>query len=133
MIEHWEVFVSAGVNLVPIVDVPTYAGSTEVCMEASNGELVGASTCSTPRGEALLSVPGRYGATGDYFGLDVVDLTDVFCGANECPAVIGNTIVYRDLASHITATFSRSLAIPLYEQVAKAISSQGEVPLVPGN
>jgi peptidoglycan/LPS O-acetylase OafA/YrhL len=39
----------------------------------------------------------------------VLDLTDYFCDPTTCHTVIGGTVVYWD-TSHITATFSRSLA-----------------------
>lgn len=39
----------------------------------------------------------------------LLDMNDVVCPANECPAVIGNVIVWRD-RHHLTATYSRSLA-----------------------
>jgi hypothetical protein len=42
-------------------------------------------------------------------GAAVLDLTASFCARGACPAVIGDTIVYRD-SHHMTATFSRSLA-----------------------
>jgi hypothetical protein len=42
-------------------------------------------------------------------GVGVIDLTDSFCDATTCHEVIGGTVVYWD-GSHITATFSRSLA-----------------------
>jgi hypothetical protein len=40
--------------------------------------------------------------------VDVVDLTDRFCGPDRCPAVIGNVAVYRD-NNHVTDTYARSL------------------------
>lgn len=52
-----------------------------------------------------------------------VDLTDYFCQAGKCPAVIGGVIVYFD-ASHITKTYARTLAPylmrPLDEALARA-------------
>jgi peptidoglycan/LPS O-acetylase OafA/YrhL len=42
-------------------------------------------------------------------GTGVIDLTDLFCDADLCHTVIGGVIVYWD-GSHISATFSRSLA-----------------------
>lgn len=42
-----------------------------------------------------------------------VDLTDWLCTDDVCPAVIEDTIVYHD-RHHLTATFSRSLAGPLF-------------------
>ncbi|GAA2526395.1 acyltransferase family protein [Winogradskya humida] len=41
-------------------------------------------------------------------GVRVVETTPWFCTATVCPAIIGNTVVYRD-KSHITATYSTLL------------------------
>jgi hypothetical protein len=43
-------------------------------------------------------------------GTAVVDLTEYFCDTKNCPAVVGNVIVYRDTASHVTASFAKTLA-----------------------
>jgi hypothetical protein len=50
----------------------------------------------------------------------IADLTNWFCTATTCPAVIGGALVYLD-ASHITATYSRSLAPALAPVVGKAL------------
>lgn len=42
-----------------------------------------------------------------------LDLTDLFCDDDFCPAVIGNVAVYRDV-HHVTATYMRSL-VPFLE------------------
>ncbi|WP_245810377.1 acyltransferase family protein [Brachybacterium massiliense] len=45
-----------------------------------------------------------------------VDLTDRLCNEENCPVIIGNTLVYRD-GHHLTETFSRDLSEPLWEQL----------------
>jgi hypothetical protein len=42
-------------------------------------------------------------------GISVLDVTRYFCTATVCPAVIGSVVTYFD-ASHMTATYARSLA-----------------------
>jgi hypothetical protein len=42
-------------------------------------------------------------------GTDLIDINADICPQNLCRAVIGNALVYRD-KSHLTATFSRTLA-----------------------
>ena len=46
-----------------------------------------------------------------------VDLSDVICDADRCPATRGKYLVYRD-TDHLTATFARALAPYLDEQLA---------------
>jgi hypothetical protein len=37
------------------------------------------------------------------------DLTELFCAADRCPAIVGNTLVYRD-DNHVTMQYTRLLA-----------------------
>lgn len=52
-------------------------------------------------------------------GVHTIDLTNFFCTATTCPAVIGGVTVYFD-ASHMTATYARTLA-PYLEQKLDAL------------
>ncbi|MGP5720613.1 acyltransferase family protein [Glutamicibacter arilaitensis] len=56
----------------------------------------------------------------------VVDPTKYFCPDGKCPAVIGETVVYFD-ASHISATYSKSLAGLLARDITEATSSMNAV------
>ena len=50
------------------------------------------------------------------------DLTDYFCDQTTCYPVIGNIIVYRD-NNHITATYAKTLALPLKKPLEQALES----------
>lgn len=52
----------------------------------------------------------------------VLDPTEYFCPSDVCPAVIGETVVYFD-ASHITATYARSLAPALSKDIDKNLKA----------
>ena len=52
-------------------------------------------------------------------GVRVVDLNDQICEPKFCPAVVGGVLVYFD-GSHLTATYSRTLAPALADQVRAA-------------
>jgi hypothetical protein len=71
-----------------------------------------------------LAVGDTYELAADELGLPTIDLTDTFCGDEHCPAVIGHSIVYRDTASHITATFSRSLGAALSESIGDLLPAR---------
>jgi peptidoglycan/LPS O-acetylase OafA/YrhL len=60
----------------------------------------------------------------------VANLTDWFCTKTTCPSVIGGALVYFD-ASHITATYARTLAPVLEPIVAKALGQKKVVIPVP--
>jgi len=56
----------------------------------------------------------------DLPGLRAADLRSYFCTPKTCPAVIGSVVVYFD-ASHMTATYGRTLAPPLDREVQAAL------------
>jgi peptidoglycan/LPS O-acetylase OafA/YrhL len=59
-------------------------------------------------------------------GLSTMEVLRYFCTATECPAVIGSVVTYFD-ASHMTATYARSLA-PFVEAEIVAALSQRSAP-----
>jgi len=79
-------------------------------------------TCSRTRKEATRDLDPILSAAKKLDGAYLVDLTDAICTETACDAVVGNVAVYRG-ASHLTATYSRSLAPPL----AKALADVGVI------
>jgi len=45
---------------------------------------------------------------------------DLFCTTDTCPAVIGNVLVYRDVAAHVTATYAGTVSSYLVERIIAA-------------
>jgi peptidoglycan/LPS O-acetylase OafA/YrhL len=107
-------------KVVVIADTPDLRTSPIVCLSA---HLTSAQSCGRPRSLALDS-PGRIpGETpADLAGASFVDLTDYFCSATWCPAIVGDTLIYRD-SHHITATYSTDLAAVLAPRLLKIIDS----------
>ena len=119
----------AGVPVMPIVDVPMESQQAFDCVEESGGDAGVAARCATPVETALRAVPDRNGPIAHDLGLPLMDLTDEFCDARQCDAVINNVIVHSDTpASHMTTTFSRLLAPRLEEEIERALTARG-VPL----
>jgi hypothetical protein len=56
--------------------------------------------------------------------LSVVDLNDHLCDGDVCLPVVGGVTVYSD-ASHMTATFARTLAPYLDRPLAEAVARTG--------
>lgn len=119
----WRELIARGVNLVPVVDVPSFPESTLNCLAASGGKPLKAGECSTSLHDGLEESPDRYGVVGESLGLHVVDLTAIFC-ADSCPAVIAHVIVYRDITAHITSTFSSTLGPILNDAITRALDGQ---------
>lgn len=54
-------------------------------------------------------------------GGEYADLTELFCAAGRCPAIVGNTMVYFD-AGHITREYSKYLAPALGALADRAVA-----------
>jgi peptidoglycan/LPS O-acetylase OafA/YrhL len=75
-----------------------------------SGHLDDVTACSPPRSTAV-NDPGIAAETAatKAGGGRYADLTALFCTADRCPVIVGNTLVYID-ASHMTVEYSRLLA-----------------------
>jgi peptidoglycan/LPS O-acetylase OafA/YrhL len=69
-----------------------------------------ATACSPSRSDAVndAGIAAESAATAAGGG-QYADLTDLFCAANRCPAIVGNTLVYLD-ENHLTRQYSQTLA-----------------------
>jgi peptidoglycan/LPS O-acetylase OafA/YrhL len=100
----------AGVNVAVIRNTPrNRRGNILDCIARHGPE-----SCGTARQEATLSSPPDVEVARRFSTVRIYDLTSHFCGRNVCQAVIDGVIVYRD-STHVTSTFSKSLAAPLSE------------------
>ncbi|GAB3199811.1 acyltransferase family protein [Geodermatophilus arenarius] len=114
--------VDAGKQVVVLRAVPTtngvspdgVLGNQEVpvpdCLATTDA---GTDPCAGPR-DLRVTPDSIADGVQDLPGASVVDLTDSFCDADTCHAVVGGAVVYWD-GSHLTSTFSRSLAPALTE------------------
>ena len=102
-------------------DVPTQAQAPTHCL-AQNPESAG--RCATPRADAfeepLVQAEADAIAESDA-DAHHVDLTDYFCNDSTCPVLLGNTVIYRD-QHHLTQTFSREMAEPLWQELEPLVA-----------
>ncbi|GGK57681.1 acyltransferase family protein [Ornithinimicrobium pekingense] len=77
--------------------------------------------CDVRRAATLAEVNPAAVLDEELPGLTVADLSDWLCTPTSCPPVIEDTIVYHD-GGHLTATFARALATPLYREVTEVFS-----------
>ena len=89
------------------LDLPT-------CIEQSNDYSY--EECNVARSDKLSTVLPWDNTEGIPSNVYFADLSDYFCDETTCEPVIGNVVVYRD-KHHLTATFSKTLAVPLKEQL----------------
>jgi peptidoglycan/LPS O-acetylase OafA/YrhL len=75
-----------------------------------SGHLDDAPACSPPRSTAV-NEPGiaDESAATKAGGGEYADVTELFCTADRCPVIVGNTLVYLD-RDHLTVEYSRLLA-----------------------
>ncbi|MFL4472377.1 acyltransferase family protein [Paeniglutamicibacter sp. MACA_103] len=117
-LSDWE---SAEAPIVVIRDSP-YPGNTvdnvPDCLATSNNPL---QDCSgTPKSWESLDPLATAAQKTNLPFVSTIDMTEYFCNDETCPAVIGSVVPYFD-ASHLTATFARSLADQLEKKIAGAV------------
>ena len=103
-----------GPEVAVMKDVPDQQRTPRLCLSQ---HVEDARRCAVPLEDAFVEELVRAeDAAIEGTGAHRVDLTDRLCNEENCPVIIGNTLVYRD-GHHLTETFSRDLTEPLWEQL----------------
>jgi peptidoglycan/LPS O-acetylase OafA/YrhL len=113
LVQIWDELEDAGKRVVVLYDNPSPTLNVIECVSTNNGSL---SECAFDRDDAfrLSGAVAQSEAVRASRRVEVIDLSDWICLPTLCPAVIGNTLVYRE-GSHITGTYIRTLG-PRLEQ-----------------
>ncbi|WP_343603010.1 acyltransferase family protein [Mycobacterium sp.] len=98
---------ATGAQVLVLGPVPDPGSRVPDCLSS---HLDDATACSPLRSSAV-DAPGvvAEAAATRAGGGQYADLTDLFCTADRCPVIVGNTLVYRD-HNHLTAEYVRELA-----------------------
>lgn len=98
---------STGAEVLVLGPIPNPHSMVSICL---SDHLDDATACSVPRSKAVneAGIAAESAATGAGGGR-YVDLTGLFCTADRCPVIVGDTLVYSD-QTHVTAAYSRLLA-----------------------
>jgi len=96
-----------GAKVLVLGPAPDPGSVVPVCL---TGHLDDAAACSPPRSAAVnqAGIAAESAVTAAAGG-QYADLTDLFCTADRCPVIVGNTLVYIDW-SHLTLQYSQLLA-----------------------
>jgi peptidoglycan/LPS O-acetylase OafA/YrhL len=96
-----------GAKVLVLGPIPDPQTSVPDCL---SGHLDEVSACSPPRSIAV-NQPGiaAESAATKASGGQYADLTELFCAANRCPVIVGNTLVYFDW-NHLALAYGRQLA-----------------------
>ena len=95
-----------GAKVLLLGPVPDPHSVVPICL---SGHLDDATACSPPRSTAIneSGIAAESAATKAAGG-QYADVTDLFCTADRCPVIVGNTLVYVD-SNHLTMQYSRTL------------------------
>jgi peptidoglycan/LPS O-acetylase OafA/YrhL len=105
-----------------IVDTPYAKIDVPGCLSAHQSDI---DACAIPTGTAFLDHLGDVEAVAaKASGAGLIDLTARVCVGRPCPVVVNGMIVFRD-HSHLTATFSRSLAPALGAAIKRQLAIGG--------
>ena len=111
-----------GASVLVLSQVPDPHSTVPTCVSAHMDD---ASACAPSRSEGLndAGIAAEAAATmaggGQY-----AELSELFCTADRCPVIVGNTLVYRD-DNHVTTEYAQVLAPLLAEHVDGALSHSG--------
>jgi peptidoglycan/LPS O-acetylase OafA/YrhL len=108
-----------GSKVLVLGPIPDPHSVVPVCL---SGHLDDATACSPPRSTAVnqSGIAAETAATKAGGG-QYADLTELFCSANRCPVIVGNTLMYFDF-SHVTVEYSRVLALVIGALVDRTVA-----------
>lgn len=111
----WAPLIAAGTKVVVLADNPWISDQTLACLASADRSFARAQKCDSPRhpglGDELMVKTAR--ATR---GVAVIDLSDLYCTATQCPVAIGNVAVYRDV-HHLTESYAKTVGPFLLEKL----------------
>jgi peptidoglycan/LPS O-acetylase OafA/YrhL len=115
----WRPLLKAGKTVIALRDTPRAQTIVPDCIAQNEGEY---DPCTTPREVALLpeAEDPQLAAAERRRKVEVIDLTNQYCGPSVCHSVIGGLIVYFD-DHHMTASFARTMAPQFGRQVSAAL------------
>lgn len=125
----WLPLIARGTTVVALRDTPAAGSGVQSCVDGHTGD---PGRCRIDTARAFASADRLADAARRTPGAVVVDMTASFCTGGECPAVIGNVLVYRD-SQHLTQTYVRTLVEPLGGRLDAALRRAGrETPALAG-
>ncbi len=109
---------ATGAHVFVLGPIPDPHGSVPTCL---SGHLDNAAACEQPRSGAVDDGGAAAEATATAAGGgQYISFTDLFCTADRCPTIVGNTLVFRD-DNHVTTQYAQVLAPVLTAPVAGAL------------
>ena len=110
-------FTDSNVKVILLGDAPGLGKDSSACIKSHRSD---ATECSTEMLESTTIAIERESNAAKTAGIPYVQVDDLFCYENTCPAIIDNRVVYMD-GTHITRTYSEYLAGALGEKLNKYV------------
>ncbi|WP_045384041.1 acyltransferase family protein [Mycobacterium kyorinense] len=110
-----------GAGVLVLGPIPDPQSTVPICL---SGHLDDATACSPPRSMAVTEagIAAESAATTAGEG-QYADLTELFCTAERCPVIVGNTLVYFD-RNHVAADYSRLVAPAIGALAERVLASK---------
>jgi peptidoglycan/LPS O-acetylase OafA/YrhL len=110
---------AAGTRIVVVEDDPSVSPASTACVTRITYSATG--NCGTPLTVAYQD-PDRLAQAAEQIpGARVIRTRRFYCRHDFCPATIGNVLVYRDTAAHVTASYARTVSPYLVEAIEHAL------------
>jgi len=106
---------ATGTRIVVVEDDPSVTPGSTACVTRITYSATG--DCGTPVALAYQDPDRLAQAAQRIPGARVVKTRQFYCRHAFCPATIGNVLVYRDKAAHVTASYARTLSPYLVEAI----------------
>ena len=113
---------ATGARIVVVQDDPGVSAASTACVDRVTYRATG--NCGTTAGFAYRD-PDRLAQAAERIpGAVVIPTRQYYCRDDFCPATIGNVIVYRDTAAHVTASYAGTLSPYLVEAIERALNAR---------
>ena len=122
MVDAWSAADAAGVPVLAIADNPRARDDVVACVALMEGDTT--TECDRTRTNALKYFDGQAEALERHGDGALIDMNDLICTGETCPAVIGGVVVYRD-PTHLTGTFARTMAPELGDRLEASLAELG--------
>ncbi len=110
---------AAGARIVVVEDDPSVSPASTACVTRITYSPTG--NCGT-RAAVAYQDPDRLAQAAERIpGARVIKTRRFYCRRDFCPATIGNVLVYRDTAAHVTASYARTMSPYLVEAIERAL------------
>ncbi len=110
---------AAGARIVVVQDDPSVSAASTACVARITYSATG--NCGTPVTVAYQDPDRLVQAAERIPGARVIQTRQFYCRRGFCPATIGNVLVYRDTAAHVTASYARTMSPYLVEAIEHAL------------